>query len=408
MDYTESIRWLYSRQESGIKLGLTSIIRLLNELKVPDPEMPIIHVAGTNGKGSTCAFMDSILRASGHRTGLFTSPHLISFRERISLDGRPANEIEIAKGLTHLKELVSEWEEVPTFFEITTALAFKLFTEKKMDVAVVEVGLGGRLDSTNSILPSVCVITPISLDHQHILGESISEIAKEKAGIMKKGVPVISAPQHNDAQAVLDSRAKELRTSVHYVEGSCEQEHISLRGKHQLQNAALAVAALENCPFQINHNSYVKGLAQTKWRGRFDQFPQKRGKDIVIDGAHNIEGARALVETWKEVYGDIKPVVIFAAAANKDLPSLINIISQIAENFICTQPNTPRKLAGREDIARLIPSHITNEYEESVQNAIKKTEASDRHVLIVGSLFLAGEALSILDEGNLTFEPSDQ
>tara|TARA_B110000014_G_scaffold207059_1_gene157899 strand:- start:6588 stop:7700 length:1113 start_codon:yes stop_codon:yes gene_type:complete len=370
--------------------------------------MPIIHVAGTNGKGSTCAFMDSILRASGHRTGLFTSPHLISFRERISLDGRPANEIEIAEGLTHLQELVSEWEEVPTFFEITTALAFKLFTEKKMDVAVVEVGLGGRLDSTNSILPSVCVITPISLDHQHILGESISEIAKEKAGIMKEGVPVISAPQHNDAQAVLDSRAKELGTSVHYVEGSCDQENISLRGKHQRQNAALAVAALENCPFQINRDSYMQGLTQTKWRGRFDQFPQKRGKDIVIDGAHNIEGARALVETWEEVYGDSKPVIIFAAAANKDLTSLINVISQIAENFICTQPNTPRKLAEPEDIAQLIPSHIRNEYEESVQNAIKKAEASNRHVLIVGSLFLAGEALSILNEGNLAFEPSDQ
>ena len=131
MDYTESIRWLYSRQESGIKLGLTSIIRLLNELKVPDPKMPIIHVAGTNGKGSTCAFMDSVLRSAGHRTGLFTSPHLISFRERILLDGRPVTEIEIAEGLTCLKEIVSEWEEVPTFFEITTALAFKLFTEKK-------------------------------------------------------------------------------------------------------------------------------------------------------------------------------------------------------------------------------------------------------------------------------------
>ncbi|RZO17515.1 MAG: bifunctional folylpolyglutamate synthase/dihydrofolate synthase [Verrucomicrobiaceae bacterium] len=408
MDYTESIRWLYSRQESGIKLGLTSIMRLLNELKVPDPEMPIIHVAGTNGKGSTCAFMDSVLRASGYRAGLFTSPHLISFRERISLDGRPANEIEIAEGLTHLKKLVSEWREVPTFFEITTALAFKLFTEKKMDVAVVEVGLGGRLDSTNAIIPSVCVITPISLDHQHILGESISEIAKEKAGIMKEGVPVISAPQHNDAQAILDSRAKELGISVHYIGGSCDQDNISLRGKHQRQNAALAVAALENCPLQINRDSYAKGLAQTKWRGRFEQFPQKKGMDIVIDGAHNIEGARALVETWEEVYGDSKPVVIFAVAANKDLPSLINIISQIAENFILTQPNTPRKLASPKDVAKLIPSHISNEYEESVQDAIKKAESSNRHVLIVGSLFLAGEALSILDEGNLAFEPSEQ
>jgi len=159
---------------------------------------------------------------------------------------------------------------------------------------------------------------------------------------------------------------------------------------------------------QINRDSYAKGLAQTKWRGRFEQFPQKKGMDIVIDGAHNIEGARALVETWEEVYGDSKPVVIFAVAANKDLPSLINIISQIAENFILTKPNTPRKLASPKDVAKLIPSHISNEYEESVQDAIKKAESSNRHVLIVGSLFLAGEALSILDEGNLAFEPSEQ
>jgi len=408
MDYKESIRWLYSRQESGIKLGLTSIIKLLNELKVPDPKMPIIHVAGTNGKGSTCAFMDSILRASGHRTGLFTSPHLISFRERISLDGIPANERDIAETLTILKELLSEWKEVPTFFEITTALAFKLFTEKKMDVAVVEVGLGGRLDSTNSVLPSVCVITPISFDHQHILGETITEIANEKAGIIKEGVPVISAPQHKDARAVLDSKAKAMGTSVQYVENSLDGESISLQGKHQRQNAALAVAALENCHLEISRDSYAKGLADTKWRGRFEQFPQKSGKDIIIDGAHNIEGAKALVRTWEEVYGDTKAVVIFAAAANKDLPSLINVISQIAAIIICTEPNTPRKLARPEDIAQLIPSHIPNEYEGSVQNAIRKAESSNRHILIVGSLFLAGEALSILDGENLTFEPSDQ
>jgi len=370
--------------------------------------MPIIHVAGTNGKGSTCAFMDSVLRAAGHRTGLFTSPHLISFRERILLDGRPANEIEIAEGLTCLKELVSEWEEVPTFFEITTALAFKLFTEKKMAVAVVEVGLGGRLDSTNSVLPSVCVITPISFDHQHILGGTITEIANEKAGIMKEGVPVISGPQHDDAREVLDSRAEELGTSIQYVESSWDQENVSLRGKHQRQNAALAVAALENCPLEISRNSYAKGLAETKWRGRFEQFPQKSGKDIIIDGAHNIEGAKALVDTWEEVYGDTKAVVIFAAAANKDLPSLISVISQIAAIIICTQPNTPRKLAKPEDISQLIPSHIPNEYEGSVQNAIRKAKTSNRHVLIVGSLFLAGEALSILGGENLAFEPSDQ
>ena len=191
MDYEEAINWLYGRQQLGIKLGLDNIKKLITEIPKPVDELPIIHVAGTNGKGSTCAFIDSILRHCGKKTGLFTSPHLISFCERIRINGIQISEKEISKRISQIKVLVEGWDEEPTFFEITTALALEYFVDEKVDVAILEVGLGGRLDSTNIVNPKVCVITPVSLDHQHILGETISEIAKEKAGIIKAGESVL-------------------------------------------------------------------------------------------------------------------------------------------------------------------------------------------------------------------------
>ena len=186
MDYEKAIKWLYDRQDLGIKLGLENIRKLIRSIPKPIDQLPIIHVAGTNGKGSTCAFIDSILRKHGEKTGLFTSPHLISFCERIRVNGKPISERELSKRINDIKTLVNDWNEEPTFFEITTALALEYFVDEKVDAAVLEVGLGGRLDSTNIVKPKVCVITPISLDHQHILGESMSEIATEKAGIIKK------------------------------------------------------------------------------------------------------------------------------------------------------------------------------------------------------------------------------
>ena len=408
MEYEEAREWLYGRQESGIKLGLDNIIKLLKAIGADGTRIPIIHVAGTNGKGSTCAFIDSILRQSGYKTGLFTSPHLISFCERIRVNGKPITKIEIAKRIKIIKDLVNKWDEEPTFFEITTALALKFFIDEKVDVATIEVGLGGRLDSTNAVQPTVCVITPISLDHQHILGNSIAKIAREKAGIIKSGKPVISAHQSIEAKAVLESRCNEVNTSIDFVDDTLTFERISLKGKHQKANASLAIAAVKKFSPSINNKDCFEGVAKTVWRGRFEQYHQREGFDIVVDGAHNKEGAQALLSTWNEIYGENKATVIFASAANKDLESIIVPIGKVASHLILTKPKTPRELASYNEVIKHVSKNIQVEREDSVLKAIKVAKESKRNVLIAGSLFLVAEALAILDDKSQNFEPSDQ
>jgi len=408
MEYEKARKWLYGRQESGIKLGLKNIVKLLKAIGIHETNIPIIHVAGTNGKGSTCAFIDSILQQSGYKTGLFTSPHLISFCERIRISGKPITEIEIAKRINAIKNLVSKWDEEPTFFEIVTALALKFFTDEQVDVAIIEVGLGGRLDSTNVVQPNVCVITPISLDHQHILGDSIAEIASEKAGIIKPGKPVISAQQNIEAKAILESRCNELNSSIEFVDSSLNFKKIPLKGEHQKANATLAIATAKKFSKSISTDSCFEGIAKTVWRGRFERFPQRGGFDIVVDGAHNKEGAIALISTWNEIYGDNKATVIFASAANKDLKSIIGPIEKVASRLIVTKPETPRTLASYNEVIRHVSENIRVEKENSVLKAIEIAKESKNNILIAGSLFLVAEALAILDNKSQNFEPSDQ
>ena len=408
MDYEKAIKWLYDRQDLGIKLGLENIRKLIRSISKPIDQLPIIHVAGTNGKGSTCAFIDSILRKHGEKTGLFTSPHLISFCERIRVNGKPISEREISKRINDIKALVNDWNEEPTFFEITTALALEYFVDEKVDAAVLEVGLGGRLDSTNIVKPKLCVITPISLDHQHILGESISEIAKEKAGIIKSGVHVISSHQHEEARLVLETKSDGVGAPIKFIDELLATENISLKGKHQRENASLAVAAVKTFLPNIKTKDCLEGICTTTWRGRFEQFSQDCKFDIVVDGAHNREGALALVSTWKEIYGEEKGIVIFSAAANKDLKSIIKSISEIASFILVTNPDTPRKLADYNEICRYISKNIDVRREASVNKAIELARTLKGHILIAGSLFLVGEALAIIDNKRQIFEPSDQ
>ncbi|HEX8077000.1 MAG TPA: Mur ligase family protein, partial [Chthoniobacterales bacterium] len=193
MTYAEALAWLYGTQRFGIKLGLENVQRLLRQLDVPRNDQRIVHVAGTNGKGSVCAMIDSICRASGLRTGLFTSPHLVTYRERIRVDGEMIEKQQVARGLSELRETIRDWDPHPTFFEITTALALDHFKKENCEVIVLETGLGGRLDATNAITPVVSVITPIGYDHEKWLGHTLDAIASEKAGIIKRGVPVVSA-----------------------------------------------------------------------------------------------------------------------------------------------------------------------------------------------------------------------
>ncbi len=280
LTYKNALAWLYGLQRFGIKLGLENIQRLIAELsRKGDLQIAygleaaapwkVIHVAGTNGKGSVCAMIDSILRAQGYRTGLFTSPHLVTFRERICVNGEMISEDAVAKGLTAIRDLVADWNPHPTFFEVTTALALKHFSDARIDIAILETGLGGRFDATNTIQSNVSVITPIDFDHEKWLGRSLREIAGEKAGIIKLRTPVVSAAQRNEAEKVIRARAAECEASLEFVTEPYDETPISLLGSYQKQNAALTIAALRAAKIDIEDSPIAQGLACIEWPARF-------------------------------------------------------------------------------------------------------------------------------------------
>src|SRR6516164_4958030 len=278
MTYKKALTWLYGLQRFGIKLGLENTRRLLNEIGLgstrdprvifggsPNNPPKVIHVAGTNGKGSVCAMIDSICRAQGYRTGLFISPHLVTFRERIRINGEMISEGAAADGLTMIRDLIANWDPHPTFFEVTTAVALKHFGDTKIDIAVLETGLGGRLDATNAVQSDVSVITPIGLDHEKWLGRTLAEIAAEKAGIIKPGVPVVFAPQRPQAELVIRARAAECGSPVQFVGETYHSSPVALRGECQKQNAAVAIAAIHAANMQVGEKAIVRGLAAVEW-----------------------------------------------------------------------------------------------------------------------------------------------
>src|SRR5256886_6768199 len=288
-----------------MKLGLETIERLLaalprsSALQITASPCKVIHVAGTNGKGSVCAMIDAIARAAGHRTGLFTSPHLISFRERVRVNGEKISEDEVARGLSEIRVRIRDWDPHPTFFEITTAVALQHFQTMRCEILVLETGMGGRLDATNAVQSSVSVITPIDFDHEKWLGHSIGEIAKEKAGIIKPRIPVVSAPQRPEAAAIIRQRAEECDAPLQFVNDPWTKTKIALHGEHQKMNAALAIAALQAGAISVSDDKIARGLASVEWPARFQIWNER----IVIDGAHNPAGARILAQTWRGKVG---------------------------------------------------------------------------------------------------------
>ena len=243
MTHDEALDWLHASESTGIKLGLENTNRLLAACGHPERRLRFLHIAGTNGKGSTCAMLDSILRRAGFRTGLYTSPHLVDFRERIRVDGKMIPREDLAEGLSRLRDAVRDWEHGPTFFEISTFLALDHFARSGCDIVVLETGMGGRLDSTNAVMPLVSTITPIDMDHMQWLGDTLDKIAAEKAGIIKAGIPVVSAPQQPAAAEVLRKTAADRGSSIRFVAEPCPHP-LSLAGAHQKWNAALAVETL--------------------------------------------------------------------------------------------------------------------------------------------------------------------
>jgi dihydrofolate synthase/folylpolyglutamate synthase len=388
MNYSEALAWLYSTQLFGIKLGLENTRRLLAALDHPERACRFLHVAGTNGKGSTCAMLDAVLRAAGHRSGLYTSPHLVDFRERIRVNGERIPEADVARILTRLRDATSGWAHAPTYFELSTALALRHFADAGAELVVLETGMGGRLDSTNAVTPIVSVITPIAMDHAQWLGDTLAKIAAEKAGILKPGVSAVSATQELGAATVLEARAREVGAPLEFVREPFPG-HVGLAGSHQKENAALAVAALRAARIDIPDAALRQGLATMQWPGRF----QRLGDRFVLDGGHNPHAAAQLVRTWREEFGEERPLVIFSALGDKEYAAMLETLAAIADELWIV-PVRSARATEPETLAAAAP--VPARIFESLDAALAEAKSRDRRVLVTGSLFLVGEALEIL------------
>jgi dihydrofolate synthase/folylpolyglutamate synthase len=404
--YQEALAWLYGTERFGIKLGLENTRRLFRELSVPAPRHRIVHVAGTNGKGSVCAMIDAICRARGYRTGLFISPHLVTFRERIRVDGEMIAEKKVAEGLTLIRQLIEDWEPHPTFFEITTALALLYFKERDCEVIAFETGLGGRLDATNVVAPVVSVITPIGYDHQSWLGSSLEEIAGEKAGIIKSQIPVVSAAQEPAAEKVIRERAAECGASFQIVRESYTKTPLALPGAHQKQNASLATAALRAGGIEIDERAIVRGLQNVDWPARFQRWDER----TIIDGAHNPAGAEVLARTWRDQFGDERATIILAILQDKDITGICRTLAPIGSYIVLPRIRSQRS-AEPEAIAQIfsaIAPTLQHSITPSLASALELARAKSNPILLTGSLHFAGEALAALRGDPAAFEECAQ
>jgi dihydrofolate synthase/folylpolyglutamate synthase len=350
--------------------------------------------------------IDSICRAGGYRTGLFTSPHLITFRERIRVCGDMICKTDVADDLGTIRKMVADWDPHPTFFEVTTALALKHFSAANIDLVILETGLGGRLDATNAIQSNVSVITPIDFDHQKWLGNTLVEIAGEKAGIIKRGVPVVCAPQPSEAERVIRSRATELKAPLQMVNESYTRSAVALRGRHQKQNAALAIAAVQAANAQLGEDAIARGLAAIEWPARF----QKWNERTVIDGAHNVSAARVLADAWCQLFNDSKATLILAVLSDKNLRGICEVLAPVADSVLLPQIRseraaTPKSLAKvLSDVIPSLPCAITS----TIDDALMLARAKPNPILITGSLHFAGEVLAHLRGEPAAFEECEQ
>jgi dihydrofolate synthase / folylpolyglutamate synthase len=403
------LEWLYGTQSIGIKLGLEGTQRILSAMNLPGPEQRFIHVAGTNGKGSVCAFMHSVLRAAQMRCGLFTSPHLVQFNERIQDSQRQISNKELNDGLGKIKELVGGWDPHPTFFEISYALALDWFRERKTDWVILETGLGGSLDATNTVKPQVTVITSISMDHMNMLGSTLKEIATEKAGIIKPGVPVVTIKQHPEAMEVLSRTARERGAPLHVVTTPVRGLELGLVGQHQIWNAAMAVTALRLAGLKVQDPLLRSGLKNVHWPARFQSL--EKDSKIILDGAHNIDSCEQLVRTWIQKFPSEKANLIFGAATDKDVKALIRALQPIAASWHFTDFKSPRACRAKElqEVQRTtfgdsVPTFVY----DSVAAAMVAAKKRPQRILITGSLYLAGEVLSLATGKVADFQPSKQ
>jgi dihydrofolate synthase / folylpolyglutamate synthase len=434
MTYPEAIQFLYGLRWFGAKFGLANTFKLAALAGDPQNQLRFIHVAGTNGKGSTCAMLESIYRAAGLRVGLFTSPHLVAFGERIQVNRRVISERNIVRLVVEMRSLLEEgWgtsdfivqssgsgpetepsgpkdshsaaTEHPTFFEVVTVMALRYFAARKCDLVIWETGLGGRLDATNIVTPLASIITNIQYDHQKWLGETLASIAAEKAGIIKPGIPVITAADAVEALEVIAEVARRQHAPLTALPPAEMQRpplnaiQLPLPGQHQRMNAAVAVATVRTLASQIpvNDDTIQAGLSRVQWAGRLQLVTQPTGRRILLDGAHNVGGAGILVAAMQEYFPSAEPTLILGILRDKDWPGMCEILAPLARRILLVpvpaeRSATPRELAGA--CRRANPGAQVIEC-PSLGEALEET-TKDGFVAIGGSLYLIGEAMELL------------
>jgi len=427
--YNQALDYLYSFVDYSLKksselakadFNLDRMRDLMTRLGNPEQKYPILHVAGTKGKGSTSALMASALTAAGYKTGLYTSPHLQDYCERIQIDGQPVSHIKLVQLVEKVKPHV---EAIPklTTFEITTAIAFLYFAQQGADAAVIEVGLGGRLDATNVVTPRVSVITSLSYDHMAVLGNTLTLIAGEKAGIIKPGVPVISSPQKPEALAVLERVAAEKNAPLgligrdlnfERISGSLTGQvfkvfatnpatrsrrelelHIPLLGSHQVTNAATAYLALKASGIPISEESIQKGFSQVKWPARFELARQE--PPVIFDSAHNLDSFEKLDQTLEEYFPGKPVILIFGSSEDKDMDSMLAALKGRTSLVLATKAVHPRATEPEkivETAARLgVRAEAAAPVELALARALELAHSGGEIILSAGSMFVTAE-----------------
>lgn len=424
--YQATIDYLYALQKHGIKLALANSEALMEAMGNPHRKFRSVHVAGTNGKGSTSSYIATMLQAAGYRIGLYTSPHLVNFTERIRIDGIQISEqkvVELARRVRdgYQKTVAQGGSGAlnPTFFEVTTAMAFTYFAEEGVDLAVIEVGMGGRLDSTNVVTPLVSVITNIDLEHTEFLGTTLEQIAGEKAGIVKEGVPVVTGAVQPEVIAVIEREAASKAATVYRltrdfmprnlssgrgqvfdyqgIKSSYAGLTLAMLGGYQVDNACLALATIEclrTAGIGVHETAVRGGLERTCWEGRMERVTHR--PDIYLDGAHNPASAKKLAMTVREMKPSYRRIIlVIGILGDKDYRGIIAELVPLADQVIVTQPRYSRAMDIRLLAAEIKELHTSVETSETVEEAIEKSRraaSSDDLVLITGSLYVVGVA----------------
>ncbi len=415
MTYQEALTYIHSISWRGSKPGLERISGMMEQLGNVQEDLKFIHIAGTNGKGSVSAMLSSVLTAAGYRTGLFISPYIMRFNERMQVNGMPISDEELAEIIAEVQPVAESMAERPTEFEIITAAAFLWFARQKCDIVVLETGLGGRLDATNLISKNVCaVITNLGMDHTEYLGNTLGEIAGEKCGILKPGCPVVAYRSAPEAMKVIRARAKELECPVRTadfgkikalsadLQGQTFQYKqfpeltVHLLGAHQLKNAAVAletISVLRKAGWEIPDEAVVQGMDATRWPGRFEVLQDN--PLVIVDGAHNPQGVESLIAAVKEYLPGQHIVCVTGVLADKDWKPMMDRLKTVVSDFVAVTPDSPRAL-GNVRLARYLTDRehwvsVADDVEKGLTGALERAKATGGMVLACGSLYMAAD-----------------